>query len=179
MYSTLSQSSVQTFLLVTDLPGMVRIFQTQLDFMQIWRLLISINWISLTKEINPITRKSVSKLVTRPSFIAWPNTRNCRHLKNPKIRDKCTAIRHGQTDHTFVSYFRVFQMSTISRVFGLQLWNLAALLILHSAFFVFDATQLKRQKIWHLFCNSHSVECFFLVIVICCLSAIKIKDYLH
>ena len=29
MYSTLSQSSEQAFLLVTDLPGMVRIFETQ------------------------------------------------------------------------------------------------------------------------------------------------------
>ena len=26
--------------------------------------------------------------------------------------------------HTFVSYFRGFRMSTIPRVFGLQLWNL-------------------------------------------------------
>ena len=29
--------------------------------------------------------------------------------------------------HTFVSYFRIFQMSTIPRVFGLQLWNVAVL----------------------------------------------------
>ena len=30
--------------------------------------------------------------------------------------------------HTFVSYFHFFpQMSTISRVFGLQLWNLACI----------------------------------------------------
>ena len=48
--------------------------------MQIWRLLISINCISSTKETNPITRKSMS---------------NGRHLKNPKIRDKCMAVRHG------------------------------------------------------------------------------------
>ena len=32
-------------------------------YMQIWQLLISINWISSTKEMNPITRKSMSKLV--------------------------------------------------------------------------------------------------------------------
>ena len=31
--------------------------------------------------------------------------------------------------NTFVSYFRVFQMSVIPRVFGQQLWNLAVLLI--------------------------------------------------
>ena len=36
--------------------------------------------------------------------------------------------------HTFVSYFRGFQMPTISRVFGHQLWNLAALLILTCSF---------------------------------------------
>ena len=43
-----------------------RIFR--IDLMLIWRLLISINWILSTKEMNPITRKSVSKLVTQPSF---------------------------------------------------------------------------------------------------------------
>ena len=32
--------------------------------------------------------------------------------------------------HTFASYFQVFEMSTISRVFGPQLWNLAASLML-------------------------------------------------
>ena len=36
--------------------------------MHIWRLLLSINWISSIKEINPITRKSMAKLVTQPSF---------------------------------------------------------------------------------------------------------------
>ena len=42
---------------------------------QIWRLLISINWISSTKDMNPITRKSVSKLVTQPNFRAVGQTR--------------------------------------------------------------------------------------------------------
>ena len=42
-----------------------------IDLMQIWRLLISINWTSSTKELSPITRKSVSKLVTLPSFRCW------------------------------------------------------------------------------------------------------------
>ena len=56
---------------------------------------------------------------------------NGRHLKNPKITDKCMVARLGWTDyHTFVSYFQVFQMSVILRHFGQQLWNLAALLIL-------------------------------------------------
>ena len=45
---------------------------------------------------------------------------NGRHLENPKIRDKCMAVRREWTDyHTFV--FWVFQMSAIPRVFGLQL----------------------------------------------------------
>ena len=35
---------------------------------QNWRLLISIDFISSTKQMNLITRKSVSKLVTQPSF---------------------------------------------------------------------------------------------------------------
>ena len=43
--------------------------------MQIWRLLISINWISSTKEMNPITRKSMSKLVKQASFRAVGPTR--------------------------------------------------------------------------------------------------------
>ena len=54
-----------------------------IDLMQIWRLLISINWISSTKEMNSITRKSMSKLVKFQS--CRPNTRNGRHLKNSKI----------------------------------------------------------------------------------------------
>ena len=45
-----------------------------IDLMQIWRLLISINWISSTKEMNPITRKSTSKLVMQPSFRAVGQT---------------------------------------------------------------------------------------------------------
>ena len=38
------------------------------------RLLISINWISSTKEMKPITRKSTSKLVMQPSFRAVGQT---------------------------------------------------------------------------------------------------------
>ena len=33
---------------------------------------------------------------------------------------------YGTDYHTFVSYFQVFQMSVILRLFGQQLWNLAA-----------------------------------------------------
>ena len=47
--------------------------------MQIWRLLISINWISSTKEMNPITGKSILKLVIQPicraggqTHVKWP-----------------------------------------------------------------------------------------------------------
>ena len=38
--------------------------------MQKWWLLISINQISSTKEMNPIMRKCMSKLVIQPSFKA-------------------------------------------------------------------------------------------------------------
>ena len=43
--------------------------------------------------------------------------RNGRHLKNPKIRDKGMTVSPPKPYyHTFVSYFQVFEMSTISRV---------------------------------------------------------------
>ena len=45
-----------------------------IDLMQIWRLLISINSISSIKEMNPITRKSMSTLVMQPSFRAVGQT---------------------------------------------------------------------------------------------------------
>ena len=54
------------------------------------------------------------------------HTRNGRHLKNPEIRDKCVVVSLPMPDCQFASYFQVFQMSTISRVFGQYLWNLAA-----------------------------------------------------
>ena len=41
-----------------------------IDLFKICWLLISTNRISLTKEMNPITRKSMSKLVIQPSFRA-------------------------------------------------------------------------------------------------------------
>ena len=78
-----------------------------IDLMQIWRLLISISC-SSTKEMNPITRKSMSILVMQPSFRTVGQTHQ--------------PVRLGQIEyHTFVSYFRGFQMSTILRVFGVQL----------------------------------------------------------
>ena len=45
-----------------------------IDLMQKWRLLISINSISSTEEMNPITRKSMLKLVMQPSFRAVGQT---------------------------------------------------------------------------------------------------------
>ena len=54
-----------------------------IDLTQIWQLFISINWFSPTKEMNPITRNSMSRLVMQ--------YQSCR----PKtcgmvdIRDKC------------------------------------------------------------------------------------------
>ena len=46
-----------------------------IDLMQVWWLLISINWISSTKEMNLIARKSMSKLVSVAKFQSCrPNT---------------------------------------------------------------------------------------------------------
>ena len=59
--------------------------------MQIWQLLISISWISSTKEMNPITRKSVSKLANTAKFQSCrPNTRrrNGRHCYTYILVDK-------------------------------------------------------------------------------------------
>ena len=70
--------------------------ENNLPYMQIWALLISIHKISLTKEMNPITRKSMSKLVIQPSFRA-KHTLNGRHSKNLKIRDKCMAVGHSMS----------------------------------------------------------------------------------
>ena len=52
--------------------------------------------VSSTKEmIKPIMRKSnMSKLVSHIRVLA-KHTWNGRHLKNPNIRDKCMAVRHG------------------------------------------------------------------------------------
>ena len=80
---------------------------------------------SSTKEMNPITRKSMSKLVLQPSFRAVGQT----HAKWQTCRST-----HAWLLYWFVSYFWVFQMSTIPRVFGQQLWNLAASLILTCSF---------------------------------------------
>ena len=41
---------------------------------EIWRMLISINWISSTKEMNTITRKSMSKLVTSLRAVGQTHT---------------------------------------------------------------------------------------------------------
>ena len=46
--------------------------------------------------MNPITRKSLSKLVTQPSLRAVGQTHaEWQKLENPKITDTCMAVRHG------------------------------------------------------------------------------------
>ena len=66
---------------------------TSIDLMQIWWLLISINRISSTKEMNPIMRKSMSKLVILPSSEQLAkHTQNGTHVTNSKIRDKRMAV---------------------------------------------------------------------------------------
>ena len=76
-------------------------------------LLISINLISSTKEMNPITRKTMSKLVTQPSFRAVGQT----HAENPENKRHMNGSQSLLLEvfkclpdcHTFVSYFRVSQ----------------------------------------------------------------------
>ena len=77
-----------------------------------WRLLISINLTSSTKEMDPITINNMSGIVAQPSF----------------------RTSEWIPCHTFVSYFWVFQMSAIPRLFGQQLWNTSTLLILTCLF---------------------------------------------
>ena len=91
-----------------------------INLMQIWRLLISINWISI----------------------------NQRTAKEPK----CIAVGLGWT---FVSYFQVFQMSTISYMFGLQLWKLAVWLILTCSFSVMGFISLVDEIQFMLISSRH------------------------
>ena len=69
------------------------------------KMVASISVISSTKEMNPITRKSMSKLEILLAL--W----NSRHLKKPENTRQVWQSVHPS--HTFVSYFRVFQMSVI------------------------------------------------------------------
>ena len=55
--------------------------------------------------------------------------------------------------HTFVSYFWVFQMSGIRRVFGLQLWNLAVLLISTCSFSLVDEMKFMQISSRHFACE--------------------------
>ena len=65
------------------------------------------------------------KKLEQPSFkaVGQKTLQNDRHLKNPKIRDKCMVVSLPNMPdcHTFVSYCWVFQMSGIPRVFGQHL----------------------------------------------------------
>ena len=81
----------------------------------------------------------MSKLAMQPSFRAVGQTREMVDIEKPENKRQmygsqstidhsivCMAVMQYiilvmPDYHTFVSYFRVFQMSTIRRVFGLQL----------------------------------------------------------
>ena len=89
-----------------------------IDLMQIWWLLISINLISSTKEMNPITRKTMSKLVTQLSFRAVGQThaewQTFEKLENKRQMNGSQSLlleffKCLPDCHTFVSYFRVSQ----------------------------------------------------------------------
>ena len=81
-----------------------------IDLIHIWWLLISINRISSTKEMKPITRKSND---TGKFQSCRPNT--CRMVDKWKMNGSPAWLPD------FVSYFGVFQMSAIPLVFGQQL----------------------------------------------------------
>ena len=76
------------------------------------------------------------------------------------------SVRHKQHHHITMYTdlcVKLFSMNVNLRCFAFFV------------FVLFYAPQVKRQKIWLLFWKSHSVECF-VVIIICCLGAMKIKD---
>ena len=66
------------------------------------------------------------------------NLQNGRHLKNPKIRDKCKAVSDHQTLTAFnpnkktkcTYVYKSLMFSAIPCVFGQHLWNLYVPLIL-------------------------------------------------
>ena len=94
------------------------------DPMQTWRLLISMNWISSAKEMNPITRKGMSKLVMQPSLRAVGHT-HAEWQAFGKPETNVWQWGMGRLTTIHVSYFRGFQMSTISRTiaqWGSFLW---------------------------------------------------------
>ena len=79
------------------------------------------------------------------------------------------SVRHKQHHHITMYTdlcVKLFSMNVNLRCFAFFV------------FVLFYAPQVKRQKIWLLFWKSHSVECF-VVIIICCLGAMKIKDKWH
>ena len=62
-----------------------------------WRLLISIHLILSAKEMNPIIRKNMLKLVIQTSFIDVDQTHaEWQTFETPKIRDKCMTVTFGQ-----------------------------------------------------------------------------------
>ena len=95
-------------------------------------------------KLNPINRKEIDSLYgTKPNYSAigqWTEFKltsiMVSHQQNRVLKTELPILRSLETNilivispgltegHTFVSYFQVFQMSAIPRIFGLQLWNL-------------------------------------------------------
>ena len=62
-----------------------------------WQLLININLISSTKEMNLITRESVSKLVTQPSFRAvGQRSTKCQTFAKKKRKKRKERRKEGK-----------------------------------------------------------------------------------
>ena len=94
---------------------------------------------------------------------------NSFHEKTDKTRKYskfaifvCVVSRPMPDYHTLISHFRAFIMSTISNVFGLQLWNLAVLLILTCYFswwgsFLWIEIQFMLISSRHIYIRSISI----------------------
>ena len=117
-----------------------------------WQLLISINWISSTKEMNHIMRKSVSSFrAVNQTHAEWQTFENPENKRN--------VWQSGMVDFYFCGIARLlicnsniqiksllswhilgtmsekwFMQWQLFWVFGLQLWNLALLLSLTCSF---------------------------------------------
>ena len=77
---------------------------------------------------------------------------------------------------TTITCFILFLCFTLGLATAHLVPSISSYFIFLSFFVLFYATQVKRQKIWLLFWNSLILLSDFVVNIICCLGAMKIKD---
>ena len=137
-------------------------FDWFIDLMQIWQLLISINYISSTKEMNPIMRKSMSKLVMQPSFRAVGQTHmewqtfekpeNKRQMYGSQRYPCLTAIHLSLYSNMIIS-LKVFFVSflVVSRLCVIQCQSVIILAINNDSIWLqteSNSTQFSYQYIY-------------------------------